>query len=269
MPATPRASVIIPVFREDPARLERCVRSALDQGNAEVLLVADDGIARDHLAAPNLRHFMTGGIATGPSAARNLGLDHARGRFITFLDSDDAMLPGKLDRLVPLAVWSGIAIADQQIVFETGLPPRRMAPQLASGFCDFATLAALPGPLWPVFRADAIERLRYPEDLRFSEDTAFNYRAILRNRGAAWLDAPLHHYLVRTNSFSHGPDAAEAAAEGYRRILGHIAADPALSAPDREALTAVYRRKIALNEAFGAWATSHPGGSFQEFTGPG
>jgi teichuronic acid biosynthesis glycosyltransferase TuaG len=44
---------------------------------------------------------------TGPASARNVGLDHARGRWIAFLDSDDFWLPKKLERSIEFAEQSG------------------------------------------------------------------------------------------------------------------------------------------------------------------
>jgi glycosyltransferase involved in cell wall biosynthesis len=103
-------SVVIPAY--DAARfLERAVASVWNQERAgfdvEILLV-DDGSADGTLA---LAHDLAGrspvpmsvlshpgGANRGVSAARNLGLRHARGGFIALLDADDAYLPPRLRR---------------------------------------------------------------------------------------------------------------------------------------------------------------------------
>ena len=70
------------------------------------LLVADDGssdnsaaITRD-MAKHDPRIILLDGPATktGAAAARNRALDHAKGRYIAFLDADDLWLPSKLER---------------------------------------------------------------------------------------------------------------------------------------------------------------------------
>jgi glycosyltransferase involved in cell wall biosynthesis len=38
----------------------------------------------------------------GPSGPRNTGIQHARGQYLAFLDADDIMLPGKIERAVQL-----------------------------------------------------------------------------------------------------------------------------------------------------------------------
>lgn len=94
----PRISVIIPVFNR-----ERCVacavRSVLDQEFSDFeLIVVDDGSTDDTprvlSAFPQIRVIRTEN--RGVSAARNLGVSHAKGDLIAFLDSDDLWLPQKL-----------------------------------------------------------------------------------------------------------------------------------------------------------------------------
>ena len=70
-------------------------------------LLVDDGSSDNSVALieaaaqadPRFRLLRTP-FNAGPSAARNVGLDAARGRFIAFLDADDLWLPEKLVRSV-------------------------------------------------------------------------------------------------------------------------------------------------------------------------
>jgi glycosyltransferase involved in cell wall biosynthesis len=97
MPAS--VSVIMPTFNR--ARwLGSAIRSALDQLQAgDELIVIDDGSTddtREVVAAFGERVSYLQGDHRGAGPARNLGLAHARGELVAFLDSDDEWLPGKL-----------------------------------------------------------------------------------------------------------------------------------------------------------------------------
>jgi len=106
--APPRVSVIL-IVRDG----ERFIEEALASISAQTMssyetIVIDDGsrdrtveivgrcVARDPTRMQLLRHEH--GSNRGMSASRNLGIRHARGGYITFLDHDDAMLPEKLAR---------------------------------------------------------------------------------------------------------------------------------------------------------------------------
>lgn len=93
----PLISIIIPVYNADRC-LSRCIKSILSQNlkNFELLLIDDgstdkSGKICDEYAAKDKRvkvfHKENGGV----SSARNLGLDNAKGKWITFIDSDDCI----------------------------------------------------------------------------------------------------------------------------------------------------------------------------------
>ena len=102
----PLVSAII-IFRDEERFLPEAVESVLSQdGPYWELLLVDDGsrdgstaMARQYaLQYPGRVHYLEhGGHANrGMSATRNLGLAHARGGLVAFLDADDLWLPGKL-----------------------------------------------------------------------------------------------------------------------------------------------------------------------------
>lgn len=101
----PRISVVIPTHNYG-AFVGRAIQSVLDQTQrVHELVVVDDGSTdntADVLAdfAPRITALTTQGV--GVSAARNLGARHTSGDYLAFLDADDAWLPTKLERQLPL-----------------------------------------------------------------------------------------------------------------------------------------------------------------------
>ena len=91
----PLISVIVPIYNVEKY-LEKCVHSIVKQSyeNLEIILVDDGstdacGALCDQLALQDHRiqviHKPNGGL----SDARNAGLDRMRGKYVTFIDSDD------------------------------------------------------------------------------------------------------------------------------------------------------------------------------------
>jgi len=99
----PLVSVITPVYNA-----ARWLPETLNTVHAQTLgdwehLLVDDGstdhsvaILKDAAATDERIRILRMPSNGGPSAARNLALDAARGRFIAFLDADDLWLPEKL-----------------------------------------------------------------------------------------------------------------------------------------------------------------------------
>ena len=100
-------SIIVPVYNR-PVMVEEAVRSALAQTYRpiEILIVDDesnDGKTPAVLAALAAKHPEVRVLARkngGPGLARETGRQAARGEFIQYLDSDDLLLPHKLERQV-------------------------------------------------------------------------------------------------------------------------------------------------------------------------
>lgn len=106
---TPTVSVVLPTFNRAKL-LSRALDSIIAQTHEawEIVLV-DDGSTDDtprviDRYARDLgdRLVVIRKENEGCSAARNAGIDASRGRFVAFLDSDDAFIPTKLERQLDL-----------------------------------------------------------------------------------------------------------------------------------------------------------------------
>jgi len=120
-----RFSFIIPVYNAE-RYVEKCLNSIIQQNydSYEILLI-DDG-SRDSggeicrsVSAKNNNIIYEYQENAGPSAARNKGIEKARGEYLIFLDSDDEIKTGTLSRLdciireeKPDAIISNLIIRD-------------------------------------------------------------------------------------------------------------------------------------------------------------
>jgi glycosyltransferase involved in cell wall biosynthesis len=101
--STPLVSVVIPTHNR-PELLTRALESVYAQTftDFEVIVVDDGDAPRVHdvlgkyLARPNFVYLETN-KNQGGSATRNVGIKHAQGEYVAFLDDDDEWIPKKLE----------------------------------------------------------------------------------------------------------------------------------------------------------------------------
>ncbi len=101
--STPLVSVVIPTHNR-PELLTRALESVYAQTFTDFeVIVVDDGdaprvhdVLGEYLARPNFVYLETN-KNQGGSATRNVGITHAQGKHVAFLDDDDEWLPKKLE----------------------------------------------------------------------------------------------------------------------------------------------------------------------------
>ncbi len=273
----PLVSVIIPVYYQEPAFLWRALQSCfysadLACADVEVLLVADDCLDyRDYHIDNRIKMLTTGSVGAGPSRARNVALDVAQGDLIALLDSDDEFLPGKLADLAPMALRYGIAYDNMRIAMNgSDAQLGTLDASREFGLKPMAFFLAFDNPLSGLYRRDIIGPTRFLDEIKFSEDSAFNYEVLARNGGTAYfLAQPRHVYTIHAASLSRHSDAVQEADANYAKIIEHFDGVTDIDEGCRAEILENYARKRALNLAFGAWLNlpGNQGRTFQEFLG--
>ena len=226
----PLLSIIVPVYKVENY-LQKCIDSILAQTftDFELILVEDgspDGCPAlcDAAAAKDARirvlHQKNGGL----SAARNAGLDVARGEWIGFVDSDDYIAPEMYETLYKAVQSTGadLALCDYAAVDEAGIPCLPPYTGLAQRIFTGRELLkratnTMAQPAWnKLYRRAIFAQLRYPEG-KLNEDIFVLPEICLNTKKAVVVPKELYYYVQRGSSIMNGSktlrhfDAAEAA----------------------------------------------------------
>lgn len=215
----PLVSVIVPVYRVE-AYLEECVESILGQTytNLEVWLV-DDGspdncpVLCDAFAQrdPRVRviHKANGGV----SSARNAALDVCTGEYITFVDSDDAIHPQAVERLLAacLEAEADMAMGELRSLEENGAlrpenPADRLNREVFGPEEAFRRMTVEHEIYFSIVWGKLYRRAVFTE-LRFSvgrlhEDEMIQHRLCGACGRIAAVGEPVYHYRTRGGSIS-------------------------------------------------------------------
>lgn len=216
---SPQISIIIPVFNTEAGALERCLHSVRAQTytDFEAILV-DDGSTNgseatcDWWAKVDPRFISLHQRNQGVSAARNHGIEAAKGEFITFVDSDDCIANHYLELLmnnsnsIDLAV-TGIKIIDMYNGTER---LRQNHETIYSKICDESMTYAIKSRMINTacakrFKTGIIrkERIRFDENCNLGEDTLFVISYMSRSRDIICLkEAPYLYYLDNSANLS-------------------------------------------------------------------
>ena len=210
-----RLSIIIPIYKVEQY-LPACLDSAILPGRADYEIIAvDDGspdrsgqIAEEYAARfPELIrviHRENGGLG----AARNTGIEAARGEYLFFLDSDDTLAPGALAQLLEDAqADDDVVIYDFTHVDEGG---RELLYVSGSGGEGRFTLDERPEQLLdPPNACNKLWRralflqsgIRFPAGLWY-EDLATTPGLCLRAKKLRVVHRPVLRYLQRRGSIT-------------------------------------------------------------------
>lgn len=251
---SPLVSIIMPVYNALPY-LRQAVESVLAQTYPEIelILVEDCGsdgskaMCRSYAVSDQRVRLIELPDNSGAGACRNVGLDAARGEYVTFLDADDFMEPDTIESLMSLMercevdmVRSTAAIhSNGKDLNFSNMPDE---PRIYSDAEDVRQVARcfvfsplpgdghdlnLGGAVWGTFYKHAlIGDIRFPErsELPYCEDYSFNYRYALRCRSIAKTRRTFIHYRVMDVSLSRSTDPhfvrkAELVGEYFSKLL--------------------------------------------------
>ncbi|AOP54788.1 glycosyltransferase family 2 protein [Brevibacterium aurantiacum] len=205
----PNVTVIVPTYNAMPY-LPEAVESALQDSRSEFaveVIIVDDGSVDstseylDSLKArPDVAIF-TQNNSGGAAAPRNVGLDHASGEFIFFLDSDDYLLPGALEDMYREArrVNAEIVLGKMESSGDRKAPSSMFTKSLDNALLVEDKVWETFGP-WKLFSRNLIERLslRFPTDMVIGEDQVFVSQAYLAaERVAVLADRSYYHFRPR------------------------------------------------------------------------
>ena len=210
----PELSVIVPIYRAEKY-LRKCVDSILNQPYTDFeLLLIDDGSPDqcgaicDAYAGQDKRikviHKRNGGV----SDARNTGLDHAEGKYISFIDPDDWIAPDMFQ--------SAIAFCENEktdiVCFEVcEMKNGRQRKQVKYRFANDQVLTVRDAlekiltdvidnsPCNKVYKKEVWNNVRFPAGRRF-EDVATIYRTFYNADRIGYIKKYFYYYVKHEGS---------------------------------------------------------------------
>ena len=189
----PLVSIIVPVYNAEKY-LNRCIDSILSQTMTDFeLLLIDDGSKDnsgricDEYATKDARvrvfHKPNGGV----SSARNLGLDNAKGKWITFVDADDRCSCNYLEHLLSKVDDDTDLIISYAVICDSTGEKAEVYPEYRVNATNFERLFVDSDMHWhtspwaKLYRASIIyeNSLRFNEMMHIGEDADFLFSFML------------------------------------------------------------------------------------------
>lgn len=224
----PDVSIVVPFFNPG-ANVDDCITSLLGQtlprDRFEIVLVDDgstDGsparVEQHRANHPDLIRVERIAASGWPGRPRNTGIDLARGTFIQFVDSDDALNPRALERLLEVATSSDadVVVGKLSSDFRNLNHPVYRQTVTKRTLRDFPLVESLT-PHKMFRRSMLIDNdIRFAEGPRHVEDEHFCMQAYTHARSVAVVgDLNCYYYRRRRSAGRNLGDTAAVPSEYY------------------------------------------------------
>lgn len=188
----PKISIIVPIYNTE-RYLPHCIDSILRQSfrDFELLLIDDgskdgSGAICDEYAVNDERVKVYHQENQGVSVARNVGLEHAKGEWIYFVDADDEVLPEGIEALIKTANgYDSVFGSFEKVhskgerIYHTTIGSDKVMPRsecIKTLYGKSKTLVGMWRWLWVrLFRNDIIKKykIRFDTNISYNEDGLF------------------------------------------------------------------------------------------------
>ena len=209
----PLISVIVPVYNTEKL-LKKCVDSILAQTYKDFeLFLVDDGstdtcpMLCDEYAKADARVQVIHKKNEGQGVARNMALDVASGAYISFIDSDDWVVPDMFEKMINaaeknnadiaicgIAVFNGLRLADNSYFKDIKVYDNH---SLMKSF--IATPYIMTGPCNKLYRRFLFDTIRFP-NIRAREDAYIMHELLGQCKTGVHVGECLYIQYVRQGS---------------------------------------------------------------------
>ena len=207
-------SVVLAVYNAQKY-LEECVDDLLAQTykNIEIILV-DDGSKDDSYAICQRYQEKYNNVSAytkeneGSASARNMGLDHADGEYIIFVDADDKVKDTYIENLYQAIQGCDVAICGFDRFDENGIQVKKIldiSGEMTALQAYEHTFASnmISGAAWnKLFRMEILKQhdIKFSREIFKSEDTLFVAEYYAHCKKYAYVADNLYHYRMNPES---------------------------------------------------------------------
>lgn len=208
-------SIIVPVYNAEKY-LNRCISSLLNQTyhNLEIILVNDGSTDNskkicENAAKKDSRVKVINSVNEGVSLARNKGLKRASGDYVSFVDSDDYVEPGYIEKMlltlkkkkVDIVYCSAIVENINGVFIQREYEKNKLIKIQNYDWNSSEAHCVVRGALIPKW---VVSDLKFDKKLFVGEDTYFFAQCIKKVKYVYCIKNPLYHYVIYDKSVSHG-----------------------------------------------------------------
>lgn len=214
---TPKISIIVPIYNAENV-LQRCISSLMQQSEDAIEIIAVDDCSTDNslkllyeLSHSDERiHIVRMPENKGPHLARELGVSHAAGEYIAFVDSDDWCGLDMYEKLLNIGISDNADIVMCDAMKHNKDKDTVISSTLDNGSYTFEQIKDnlyLPlygkdsrseyayGYLWRfIFRRDLFKDIVFHEDVTLYEDEILLMQLLKGARQISVSNEPLYHY---------------------------------------------------------------------------
>lgn len=213
-----RISVIIPIYNCEKY-LDRCLESLIHQTykNLEIILINDGStdktsIICDKYASKDTRIRYVNIQNSGVSNARNIGIEHSTGEYISFIDADDFLELNTYEECIDIINKENLDILKFLYIREYGkfkketkfkcvtnkkINYKKYNTEIylnAFSCDDFISVSNA------IIKKELVKDIRFDTKLQRAEDFLFMMKAIDKSANIYLLDKIFYHYIANNSS---------------------------------------------------------------------